>query len=153
MVGLLAVTPVGGSAQCYTCRYSPKWPFPHCAVVEDGLSDCIQPEGEDPDRGPYQGCESRGDECEDVWAMDESTDREAITTVMEGDMLAADTGYFFVVDGSDKVLRRKCGGAFVARITEADQRLAFDTRIRGQGVEWPLPWSFGAAQPVRAGQG
>ncbi|MDE2751789.1 MAG: hypothetical protein OXI83_04360 [Gemmatimonadota bacterium] len=153
VVGLLAVTLYGGSAQCYRCGWSDEWPFPHCAPVEDGWSDCIQPGGEDPDQGSWQACDTGGDACEDVWAMDASTDRKAITTVMEGDMLAADTGYFFIVDGSDKVLRRKCSGAFVARITEADQRLAFDSRIQGPGLERPLPWSFGAAQPVRAGQG
>lgn len=153
VAGLLAVTPDGGSAQCYVCRWNTEWPFPHCAAVEDGRSGCTQPDGVDPDRGPWQGCETGGDACEDVWAMDASTDRKAITTVMAGDMLAADTGYFFVVDGSDKVLRRKCSGVFVARITEADQRFAFDTRIRDQGLEWPFPWSFGGEQPVRAGQG
>ena len=93
-------------------------------------------------------------ECEDdLWAMDASTDRKAITTVMEGRTLAAATGYFFVFDGADKILRRKCNGAFVARVTESDQRIALNARIRGQGSEESPPWLFGGDRFGPVGQG
>ena len=63
--------------------------------------------------------------------MNSASDREAISAVMEGAMLAANAGYYFVESGEGMVLRRKCGNALVARIFGEDQRLAVAARGRG----------------------
>ena len=44
--------------------------------------------------------------------------------IMAGQMLAANAGYYFIVDGEDKVLRRKCGNSLVARISGEYDRFA-----------------------------
>ena len=95
VVGLLAVTPDEGSAQCWGCGLC-DWGDDFTLCCSGGMSgydDCAQ--GYTPQGFIY--CDSEGSGCEDdLWAMDASTDRKAITTVMEGGMLAAASGYFFV---------------------------------------------------------
>jgi len=86
-------------------------------------------------------CEDGEDDCEDeIFAMMPGTDLPetdlmAITTVMDGGMLAAETGYLVVFDGAAKIIRRRCNGTFVAQLTESDQGLALIARSRSQGLE------------------
>ena len=113
--GLLAISPAAGTAQCWNCGFSPfgEWPSWICEGDVSGSEDCAQ-FGRDHDHN----CETSGGDCEDeLFAMNSTGDREAIGTVMAGEMLAASTGYYFVMDGEHTVLRRKCGNSLVARIS------------------------------------
>ena len=145
VVGLLALSPDGASAQCVgcgLCLYDGDEISVCCAGSRDhtGYHECGQGETS----GGIRWCEAQGEGCEDdVFAMMPQTDLMAITTVMDGDMLAAGTGYLVVFDGGAKIIRRRCNGAFVARVTESDQRLALIARIRSQGLEGSPARLFG----------
>ena len=140
--GLLAASPGAGTAQCWNCGWSPfgEWPSSICEGSDSGSSDCAQI-----GRSHDHRCEPSGDDCEDeLFALNPPSEREAIGTVMAGRMLAADTGYYFVVDGGSTVIRRKCGNALVARISIADQPLVLAARVRRQDpVEEPSAWGSG----------
>ena len=150
VVGLLALSPDGGSAQCMgcgLCLYGEDEVSVCCAGGRDhtGYDECGQGE----EASGIRWCEASGEGCEDeIFAMMSETDLPerdlmAIATVMDGGMLAAATAYLFVFDGADKIIRRKCNGAFVARVTESDQRLALTARIHSQGLEESPPRLFG----------
>lgn len=141
VVGLLAVSPGAGSAQCLGCGlciYGDDISL-CCTGARDhsGSNECGQGEY---DNG-MRWCEDGEDDCEDeIFAMMPGTDLPetdlmAITTVMDGGMLAAETGYLVVFDGAAKIIRRRCNGTFVAQLTESDQGLALIARSRSQGLE------------------
>lgn len=149
VVGLLALSTDGVSAQCLgcgLCDYGEEFSV-CCAGSRDhtGYDECAQGEGP----GEIRWCEAEGEGCEDeIFAMMSETDLPeadlmAITTAMDGGMLAAGTGYLVVFDGGAKIIRRRCNGAFVARVTESDQRLSLIAWIRSQGLEESPRRSFG----------
>ena len=50
-------------------------------------------------------------------------------------------GYYFVIDGESTVIRRKCGNALVARISNADQqRVLAINGERNQGLDGMGVW-------------
>lgn len=125
--GLLAMSPAAGAAQCWNCGWSPFGEFPStiCEGGGSGSEDCAQI-----GRSHDHHCETSGGDCEDdLFAMNSTSDSEAVGTVMAGQMLAASTGYYFVVDGESTVIRRKCGNSLVARISNIGQPLVLAARV------------------------
>lgn len=121
--GLLATLPAMAAAQCWHCEGSIFGGEGNtiCVGGGSGSSYCGQVGDED----EHICVRFDEDDCEDdLFAMDSASDREAVDMIMAGEMLAANAGYYFVVDGEDKVLRRKCGNSLVARVSGQHDRLA-----------------------------
>ncbi|MDE2751675.1 MAG: hypothetical protein OXI83_03780 [Gemmatimonadota bacterium] len=101
-----------------------------------GSRDCNQQGG-----AVYHECDAHGAFCAVYYAMDESTDEEAVRMVLAGEMLPGDGGYYFVVNSKETVVMRKCDNSVVARLSsDAAGRLASRK-----------PWRTGASPATIAG--
>lgn len=115
---LLAASPAPGEAQigfCKKCVPSDEL-YPEdnddgkvCSGAYEGKSNCAQIGG-----GTARICITYGESC-DI-PLDAANDQLAISMVTTGRMLPANGNYFFVMDGDDSVIMRKCDRSLVARI-------------------------------------
>ncbi len=112
---LLAASPVVGAAQptigeCVKCGPSSFGGEGNstCQGSYGGSADCAQ-QGTPDDHW----CWTHGGDCDTPGA---ATDQQAIEMVMAREMLPADGGHFFVMDGKNAVVMRKCDRSLVARI-------------------------------------
>ena len=117
-VAVWLASPAPTSAVCYECRWSTHAPWPSwmCAEVdrsfEWGKTECEEPTTSS--NGNTE-CERSGFDCL-VIIITAENDQEAISDVMAGEELLADGAHFFIVDGDDAVVMRKCDLSVVARI-------------------------------------
>ena len=134
IVGGLLASPALGTAQCWTCGWSELGPWPNhmCKGGGSGAENCAQ-EG----RSHDHSCETDGGPCEDE--LFAASEQEAIDKVMAGEMLLASGRYFFVADGDETVVVRKCNRVVVARIPgevprQSEERLGGQTDMRMGGA-------------------
>ena len=116
---LLGALPGTGYAQtvtigtCWVCEFSSfpdsEWPSWMCAGKLKGKAKCKQWGNKH-----QHFCDAHGASC-DVEAS-ATSDQLAVSQVVGGEMLPAYGNYFFLVDGEDSVLMRKCDRSIVARI-------------------------------------
>ncbi len=143
---LLAASPVVGAAQptigeCVVCGPSSfDEDSSKCKGAHGGSADCAQ-QGTPDDHW----CQAHGGDCDTGAA---ATDQQAIEMVMAREMLPADGGHFFVMDGENAVVMRKCDRSLIARIPlralesehAAEDRLAWrGTHARPTGDGTPAP--------------
>ena len=123
---LLAGSPAPGAAQigwCKKCVPSDDL-YPDdkdngtvCSGAYEGKTGCAQIQG------PIARISvAYGDSC-DI-PLDAADDQTAIAMVTTGRMLPANGNYFFVMDGGDRVVMRKCDRSIVARVAEDAYALA-----------------------------
>ena len=127
--------PVPTSAwTCWKCTFGGgPWPSHMCAEIDEsfkwGRTECevitVSSNGN-------TECVRDGFYCMLIIITAEN-DQEAVSNVMAGEELLADGGHFFIVDGDDAVVMRKCDMSVVARIPghripglDADIALATD---------------------------
>lgn len=90
------------SHTCYEIDESFKWGRTECEVIKYSSNGNTR-------------CETSGFYCMIISATMEH-DQEAVSNVMAGEALLADGAHFFVVDGDNAVVMRKCDLTVVARI-------------------------------------
>jgi len=100
---------------CYTCAFSENYPWQswECVELEEdgaGTTGCKTVAG-----GGHSQCQHGGFACW-VIVVTVENDMEAVSNVMAGEDLLADGNHFFVVDGDDAVVMRKCDLTVAARI-------------------------------------
>ena len=108
---LLAVSPTPSAAQdCWTCDFNWATTYHECNRygTGQGRGDCKDPSL------PFHYCLMSGTIC--VRQTTAATDEQAVSKVIGGDMLPADGAYFFVMDGAEAVVMRKCDQSLVARV-------------------------------------
>lgn len=110
---------------CMHCDWSPFGPWPSQICVGDyvGWENCSQQGNND-----YHWCRPYGDPCEIL--LDDAGEQLAISMVMAEEMLPADGDYFFVLDGQERVVMRKCDGTLVARVPLDTKRHAIGSKDR-----------------------
>lgn len=112
----LAIPAPTTAIECYTCEFSDEYPWPswECAVQRTdggwGKTECNTVVG-----GGHSECQKSGMVCQ-VFIIIVENDQEAVSNVMAGEELLADGAHFYVLDGDDAVVMRKCDLSIVARI-------------------------------------
>ncbi len=108
---LLAVSPAPSAAQdCWTCDFNWATTYHECNRygAGQGRGDCKDPSL------PFHYCLMSGTIC--VRQTTAATDEQAVSKVIGGDMLPAGGAYFFVMDGAEAIVMRKCDQSLVARV-------------------------------------
>ena len=148
-VALLIAVPNASSATCWNCAFSDSHPWPSwmCDEVTEsfdwGWSDCVELRSS----SSTTSCETFGLLCLTI-IITAADDQEALTRVMAGEALRAEDAHFFIVDGDDAVLMRKCDLSVVARTPHRDIRgLDAESAIATVSAPEPSPsgWAITAA--------
>ncbi len=111
----LAVPAPTSAFDCKRCGFSTTYPWPSWECIKlkksgAGTTGCKTVVG-----GGHSQCQPGGFACW-VIVVTAENDQEAVSDVMAGVDLLADGSHFFVVDGEDAVVMRKCDLSVVARI-------------------------------------
>ncbi len=104
---------------CYTCTFGGgPWPSHTCVKIDEsykwGMTEC---EVTTVSSNGNTECDTSGFYCFLIIVTVEN-DQEAVSNVMAGEELLADGAHFFIVDGDDAVVMRKCDLSVVARIPD-----------------------------------
>ncbi len=128
-------------ADCWKCAYSNSHPWPsHMCKQMTWEDDWGRGECKEVHYMPgHTRCKLGGLPCM-VIIITVAHDQEAISKVMAGESLPADGFHFFVVDGDDAVLMRKCDLTVVARIPHRQiPRLNAESAIATDSALEPRP--------------
>ncbi len=133
LAALLFASPGEGAAQapfpdCVHCAWSEypgsEWPSTMCVFDYWGHGECSQIGNAQQHRcRSWGGCPSS--------AMGAASDEEAVRMVMHGETLPGDGGHFFVADGDEIVVMRKCDNSHVARLPGDASRYTATAEQRG----------------------
>ena len=113
-IWLASPTPTS-AIPCYGCTWSDKAPWQSWMCYDEAESGTTGCKEVQVSSDGHTICRKSGFTCFTIIITVEN-DQEAVSNLTEGEELLADGAHFFVVDGDEAVVMRKCDLSVVARI-------------------------------------